>query len=164
MTSNAVAAPDKPNRWFSEALGPSFDGGFSRELLEFVCGDRLGAGMTREVFRFALDERYVIKFEPLEGHFQNVAEATIWNDIQFTELAKWFAPVKAISGCGRIMLQRYAEPLPAIALPAEVPRFFTDLKPGNWGRIGKQPVCIDYGKTLLVTHGLSKRMRRADWT
>lgn len=152
------------NRWFSSALGPSFEGGFSRELLEFVCGERLGAGMSREVFRFALDERYVIKFEAIEHRFQNAAEADVWDAVKHTELRKWFAPIHAISGCGRIMLQSYATPLAGTELPAEVPRFFTDLKPSNWGRIGKQPVCVDYGRTLLVTHGLSKRMRRADWT
>lgn len=62
------------------------------------------------------------------------------------------------------MLQQYAEPLAAIALPAEVPSFFTDLKASNWGRIGKQPVALDYGRTLLMTKGLSSRMRKADWT
>lgn len=150
--------------WFSEALGPSFDGGFSRELLEFVCGDRIGAGMSREVFRFALDEAFVIKFEPIEHRFQNIEEITVWQTVQFTEFAKWFAPVKAISGCGRIMLQRYAEPIAACNLPPRVPSFFTDMKPSNWGTIGKQPVALDYGRTLLATKGLTGRMSKANWT
>jgi len=140
------------------------DGGFSREFLEFVCGDRLGAGMSREVFRFALDDRYVIKFEPMEHRFQNVEEMMTWQAVEHTDFAKWFAPCTAISGCGRIMLQRYAEPIPATALPERVPAFFTDLKPSNWGRIGKQPVALDYGRTLLMSHGLTKRTRKADWT
>ena len=149
---------------FSAALSGAFDGGVSFETLEWLCGDRLGHGMSREVFRYALDERYVIKFELVEHRFQNAAEADVWDAVKHTEFARWFAPVYSISGCGRVMLQRYAAPLAAIALPAEVPRWFTDLKPSNWGRIGKQPVCVDYGRTLLVTHGLSRRMRRADWT
>lgn len=153
---------DKP--WFSEALGPSFESGLQRELLEFLCGQWLGAGMSREVFRFALDDRYVIKFEPIGHHFQNVEEMTTWQTVEHTRFAKWFAPCKAISECGRIMLQQYAEPLAAVALPAEVPAFFTDLKPGNWGRIGKQPVALDYGRTLLMSRGLSNAMRKAQWT
>lgn len=150
--------------WFSNALGPSFESGLQRELLEFLCGQRLGAGMSREVFRFNLDDRYVIKFEPIEHRFQNVEEYTVWQTVEHTAYAKWFAPCKAISGCGRIMLQQYAEPIAAAALPAEVPSFFTDLKSSNWGRIGKQPVALDYGRTLLMTKGLSSRMRKADWS
>lgn len=152
------------NRWFSNALGPSFESGFQRELLEFICGDRLGAGMSREVFRFALDDRYVVKFEPIEHRFQNVEEMMTWQAVEHTDHARWFAPCKAISGCGRIMLQAYAEPLAAIALPAEVPAFFTDLKPSNWGRIGKQPVACDYGRTMLMSRGLTSKMKKADWT
>lgn len=84
--------------------------------------------------------------------------------VEHTQHARWFAPCKAISGCGRIMLQAYAEPLAAIALPAEVPAFFTDLKPSNWGRIGNQPVACDYGRTMLMSRGLTKAMKKADWT
>lgn len=156
--------PGNPNRWFSNALGPSFESGLQRELLEFLCGDRLGAGMSREVFRYALDDRYVLKFEPIEHRFQNVEEFTVWQTVEHTRFAKWFAPCKAISGCGRIMLQEYAEPIAAIALPAEVPSFFTDLKPGNWGVIKGQPVATDYGRTLLMSRGLSNKMKKADWT
>lgn len=155
-----------PNRWFSGALGECFDGhsGFSRELLEFVCGDRLGAGMSREVFRFALDERYVIKFEPITHRFQNAAEADIWDSVKHTELKRWFAPVHAISGCGRIMLQEYAMPLAVAQYPERIPAFFTDTKASNWGLIGRQPVCVDYGRTLIVSHGLRGQMKRADFS
>lgn len=155
-------APD--NRWFSNALGPSFESGYQRELLEFICGERLGAGMSREVFRFALDDEYVIKFESIEHRFQNVEEMMTWQAVEHTRFAKWFAPCKAISGCGRILLQRYAAPIAASNLPKEIPAFFTDTKPGNWGLIGKQPVAMDYGRTMLMSRGLSNAMRKAQWT
>jgi hypothetical protein len=155
---------ERPNPWFSNALGPAFESGLSRELLEFICGDRLGAGMSREVFRFALDDRFVIKFEPIEHRFQNVEESVAWQTVEHTKFAKWFAPVKAISGCGRVMLQRYAEPIAASRLPLEVPAFFTDMKPSNWGMLKGQPVAVDYGRTMLATRGLTSRMRKADWT
>jgi len=151
---------------FSERLGGHFNGswGVDREFLEFICGPRLGAGMSREVFRYRIDPKYVIKIELEEFTFQNVAEMETWDNVKFSPLAKWFAPIKAISGCGRFMLQQYAEPLASIALPAEMPAFFTDFKPGNYGRIGKQVVAVDYGRNLLSQTGLTKRMRKADWS
>ena len=149
---------------YSQELEDRFAGGTSRELLDFVCGDRLGHGMTREVYRYKPDERLVIKVELLEGHFQNVTEWQAWQAVQFTELAKWFAPCESISSCGRFLLMRYAEPIAAIALPAEVPAFFTDLKANNWGVYKKHPVALDYGKHLMLERGMTSRFRKADWT
>jgi hypothetical protein len=51
-----------------------------------------------------------------------------------------------------------------MALPAEVPTFFTDLKLANWGSYKNHPVAVDYGKHLLLERGQSGRMRKADWT
>lgn len=149
---------------YSDPILRNFGGSWPRELLGLVCSDRLGSGMTREVFRFGPDEAYVIKFENESGHFQNVLEWEVWDRIKDTKLAKWFAPCLRISHCGRILIQRYAEPLAAICLPAEIPAFFTDLKPDNWGHIKGQPVAIDYGKTLMLERGMTSRMRKADWT
>jgi hypothetical protein len=151
-------------RSFSATLADTFESGLQRELLEFLCGNRLGNGMSREVFEFLPAPHLVIKWEPVEHRFQNVEEFTVWQTVEHTKYAKWFAPCHAISGCGRIMLQHYAEPLAAINLPAEVPAFFTDLKPSNWGQINGQPVALDYGRTLLMSKGLTSRMHRADWT
>lgn len=151
---------------FSQNLADHFDGytGVSRELLEFLCGRRLGFGMSREVFIWRPDPKYVLKIE-LRGHtFQNVAEVEAWQTVEHCpDHAKWFAPIKAISACGRFMLQRRAEPVSAIALPAEMPAYFTDFKQDNFGRIGKQFVAVDYGRNLLSTVGLTKRMKRAEW-
>jgi len=152
------------DRWFSDALGPSFKSGLQRELLEFLCGQRLGHGMSREVFRFTPHPGYVIKFESIEHRFQNVEEYRTWQEVEHTPHAKWFAPCHSISGCGRIMLQHYAEPIAASRLPAEVPAFFTDLKASNWGHINGQPVALDYGRTRLMVTGMTKRLRKADWT
>lgn len=120
--------------------------------------------MTREVFRFGPDENFAIKFENGNGHWQNVLEWEVWSRVKYTKLAKWFAPCHRISHNGRILIQAYAEPLAAIALPAEVPAFFTDMKPSNWGQIKGQPVAVDYGKTLMLERGMTSRMRKADWT
>lgn len=162
MTDSAYDPARQPV--LSAELSRRFDGGTARELIEYLCGQRLGHGMSREVFRYALDDRYVIKFELIEHRFQNISEYEAWQTVEHTKFAKWFAPCHSISGCGRIMLQRYAEPIAAIRLPAEVPAFFTDLKPGNWGVINGHPVALDYGRTLLTTKGLTSRMRKADWS
>lgn len=151
---------------FSNLLSEHFDGytGVGRELLEFVCGRRLGFGMSRETFVFRLDPRYVIKVELRQHTFQNVAEAEAWQAVEFTEQAKWFAPVKGISGCGRFLLMKRADEISSMALPAQMPVFFTDFKKENFGVIGKNVVAVDYGRNLLSSVGISKRMKLADWT
>lgn len=150
---------------FSNVLLDLFRNPMAREALGLLCGDRLGDGLSREVFRYGPDENYVIKFEPDASHFQNVAEWQLWDRIQYVEKHnKWFAPCLRISHCGRILIQRYAEPIAAIALPAEVPSYFTDLKKENWGVIKGQPVAVDYGKHLMLERGMTNRMRRADWS
>lgn len=152
--------------FFSKRITQRFrhDSGIPQELLWLLCEDRLGHGMTREVFRLSIDPTKVIKFELESGHFQNVAEFTLWRSVEHTKLAKWFAPCHHISHCGRILIQSYAEPIAAIALPAEIPAFFTDLKPSNWGHIKGQPVALDYGKHLMLERGMTTRMRKADWS
>lgn len=154
---------------YSDEILDKFAGSWSRELLGLVCGDRLGEGMTREVFRFGVEtydepEPRVIKFEMNEGHFQNVAEWQVWEAVKETKFAKWFAPCHRISHCGRILVASYCEPLAAIRLPAEVPAFFTDLKHGNWGWYKGNPVALDYGKHLMLGRGMTSRMQKAQWT
>lgn len=152
--------------FFSQTIVDKFqsESGLPYELLALLCEERLGHGMTREVFKLYTDNTKVIKFELESGHFQNVLEYQVWQSVQFTKLAKWFAPCHYISHCGRIMIQSYAEPIAAIRLPAKVPAFFTDLKPANWGMIKNHPVAVDYGKHLMLERGMSNRMRKADWT
>ena len=148
---------------FSNNLLSCFDGFTARETLQWMCDERLGHGMSREVFRFAPDRDFVIKFELVEGHFQNVKEMETWRQVEHTESARWFAPCHSISGNGRVLLQRYARPISVSELPTEVPRFFTDLKPGNWGFYGKQPVAVDYGLNLLMGRGITKALKKAQW-
>lgn len=150
---------------FSQNLADHFDGytGVSRELLEFLCGRRLGFGMSREVFVWRPDPKYVVKIELTQHTFQNVAEVEAWQTVEHTEFKRWFAPVKAISGCGRFLLMRRAEPISTMSLPADMPKFLTDFKQENYGVIGKQVVAVDYGRNLLSTVGLTKRMQKAHW-
>lgn len=150
---------------YEPALLKATEGPFARELLGFVCGEFLGGGITRNVYRFAPDDAWVVKIELAgEPHFQNVTEFRTWRIVQNTRFACWFAPCGHISQCGRILLQRYAEPIAAVRLPKILPSFFTDLKPSNWGVYRKHPVAVDYGKTELIEQGLTSRERKAHWT
>jgi hypothetical protein len=168
-TSYVVA--EVRNSPYSDLLLDRFGEPWPREVLHFLCDERLGRGMTREVFRFGPDPSLVIKFEMQSGHFQNVAEWHAWHEVSYApDHAKWFARCHYISHGGLIMLQEYVEPIAPIKLPVEVPAYFADLKASNWGwRSDKTkgsigPVCFDYGKSLLLTKGLTKKMQKALWT
>lgn len=92
----------------SQELAERFIGGTAREFLDFMAGDRLGEGMTREVFRFKPDPSLVLKVEAFPDHFQNIAEWHVWQSVEYTKFAAWFAPCHSISECGRFLLMRYA--------------------------------------------------------
>jgi hypothetical protein len=135
----------------------------AREFSDMVIGESLGAGAFREVFAWELDPTLVVKFETAAGSFSNVREHDVWERIRDTELAKWFAPVVRISSCGSVLLMKRTKPITTAELPDKVPAFFTDLKRDNWGRLGKQIVCHDYGNHLLLEKGMTSRMRKANW-
>ena len=127
-------------------------------------GRLIGSGISRHVYPYGLDpKRLIIKFEQEENH-QNVMEWQIWQSVQYTDLAKWFAPVKAISPCGRILIQHRTKPYSTAAkLPNQIPAFFSDVKMDNWGMLKGEPVCHDYGYNLMLEKGMTKRMKNAYW-
>jgi hypothetical protein len=157
---------------FSQSLSNHFTDnfagsqGFSREFLEFVCGPRLGHGVSREVFSCRFREDCVVKIETAPGHFANVQEAMLWHMVEGEENAKWFAPVLAVSSNGRVMLQKRTTPVPAsFELPKMVPTFLTDMKRENFGMYKGRLVCHDYALNRVASAGLySKRMMKASWT
>lgn len=140
-----------------------FNNTISKDLLALVTGKYLGKGVAREVFRSALNPDHVFKFEVLSSSFQNALEWEAWDAVKRTKHAKWFCPCIHISSCGTVLIQRYARNIDIAELPKEVPAFFTDLKTDNWGIIDGQPVCRDYGRSLLMDRGLSNKMRKAEW-
>jgi hypothetical protein len=138
------------------------------DMFRLICGEKLGSGAYREVYRYALDTSLVIKIETGSQSFSNIIEWETWNEVRHTagmkhDYAKYFAPCIAISPCGTLLLQKYARPVCLEELPKEVPRFFTDLKQANFGIYNGNFVCLDYGMHLLMTHGLSNKKRKADW-
>ena len=66
----------------------------------------------------------------------------------------------ALSGYGRVLLQKRVEPLQKGQLPERVPSFLSDLKLSNFGMFEGRIVCCDYG---LLTWSPAMRMRKANW-
>lgn len=137
----------------------------SKDLFGLVCGKKLGEGAYRTVYDFAPDQSLVIKVEDGSHSFHNVTEHLIWNELQYTKWAKWFAPVVSISPCGCYLLMKKTEPLSKKQYPKMLPKFLTDRKYPNYGRLKGKFVCHDYGSTVLgrITVGSNGTMDKCDW-
>lgn len=123
-----------------------------REVMHLLIGrgERLGSGIARTVYRLPHDRTKVIKIENGDGHFQNVTEWKMWDDSQHcAALAKWLAPCHYISCNGNFLIQTYAHDLGLNEIPKKLPAFLTDHKRENFGKIGKQVVCRDYGHVIV---------------
>ena len=145
-------------------MNEHFTNVITQDLRALFCGKSLGEGISRQVFACCNQKPdAVIKFETDAHSFQNVMEHEVWTEVRHTEHAKWFSPVLDISPNGVILLMRRTKPLTRDQLPERMPSFFTDLGMTNFGLLDGQIVCHDYGLNLLMSMGLSKRMRKADW-
>ncbi len=133
-----------------------------KDFFKLICGERLGGGMSRDVYEFGPD--FVIKFEYGNGFFQNIMEWETWQEVKETEFAPWFAPCEKISGTGIVLIQRRTKPLKANKYPKDMPAFLGDFKHSNYGMYKGHLVAHDYGRTRLMTAGLTKRMVAANWT
>jgi len=147
------------------------DTGVTAAALDMVLGEYIGSGATRVVYSYGPDPRYVVKIQDDEtSGFDNVIEWSIWSLVEnyqaeaYRDITRWFAPCKCISDNGRMLIQRKTKPINSMAdLPDKIPNFFTDIKPENFGLIGKNLVCHDYADVLyrLGYLGFNKRMRSA---
>lgn len=142
----------------------NFRTSLARDVSGFLFGERIGGGQFREVYEYHPDPTLVAKIEDGYASFENILEHEIWRAVKSTEFACWFAPISQISGNGLFLLQKRTKPVARKDLPAKVPAFFTDLKPENWGWYRGRIVCHDYGRNLLMERGMTKAMRKADWS
>lgn len=136
----------------------------SLEILDFLCDDYLGGGISRFVFDFKLNKKFVVKIDCSDRN-ANVIEHNIWVEAKQYEpkLQKWFAPCHELSRCGRIMLQRKCKTgIPFDQFPKKIPDFFVDRKYQNWGMLDGKMVCFDYAGTILSNLGNFK-MVDANW-
>lgn len=134
-----------------------------REARAILCGERIGRGSAREVFEMRTNPAYVVKIETGAQSFQNVSEWETWQWVNGGDMSGWFAPCEMISPCGLILVQRKVAPLRLPELPPRLPAFLCDLKPENFGLLGKRIVCCDYGTAHSTIRKVSKRLVKARW-
>jgi len=132
-----------------------------RDIFWMMCGTHLGGGMSRNVYECEIMKNCVIKVEETAYKFQNVIEWETWQQVKETDFAKWFAPCEYISPNGSILIMQRTKN--ALEYPDKLPAFLTDTKKNNYGMLGKDFVCHDYGTNLVISAGLTKRFRRVNW-
>lgn len=128
----------------------------------FLLGEYLGGGVARRTYRSRLDWNAVVKLEPANCDFQNIAEWHLWSNAS-ASLEAWLAPCITISPCGRILMQRFVEPITEDRLPDKVPGVLSDLHMGNWGWLDGRPVALDYGRNLAGVMSENTRLKKVDW-
>lgn len=133
-----------------------------REWMDHCLGKKLGGGIGRMVFIYELNPAYVVKVEDKSGH-QNVLEWEIWQVVAETPYQRWFAPCKLLSAYGSVLVQARTLPAPRARYPKKMPEFLGDYKYSNYGLYRGRLVCHDYGSAIVLSNGISERMRKADW-
>jgi len=121
-----------------------------REYMRFMIGEKIGWGMSRDVYDHPTDKTKVIKMEDHVNHFQNVMEWEIWQQFcHCKEIAKWLAPCHSISQNGTFLIMTKAADMRKEEVPNTLPAFLTDHKLANFGILNGQLVCRDYGTSIL---------------
>lgn len=128
------------------------------DFMDMFCGKLLGHGIGRQVYEHALDSTKVIKIATTRSSFQNVREWLTWQDVQDSPGKKWLAPCHHISDNGLVLIMEKTHPLRKP--PTELPLWLSDFKKENYGLLGNQVVCHDYGTNLLLNHGSWNRKLR----
>jgi len=136
------------------------------DLITSLCGEHLATGAFREVYNYNLDHRYVVKIEPCNSNC-NIVEYMIWDEVKglinnSEWVKKWFAPVKWISPNGRILVMQKTKVNHKKKKPEKIPAFLWDIKEENFGWIGNDFVCHDYGQFYNMIH-YPKKMVKAKW-
>jgi len=138
-----------------------FDSTISRDFFSLFCGRKLGSGTARVVYECAVRPDLVVKIETISQSFQNAMEWEFWSQWNHEkDVFKWLAPCVDISPCGAILLQKRTQPVPEGRYPDKMPKFLTDMKRSNYGLIGRQIVCHDYGFTITQA---PVALQKAEW-
>jgi hypothetical protein len=134
-----------------------------KALKDILIGKKMGNGCFRDVYLCKIDYSLVVKIEKENGEFHNIREWLVWKELEYSELKKWFAPCIYISNDGKVLIQKKIEFGRKKDYPDKVPSFFTDIQTHNFGFIGKQLVCCDYGSTIITKNFNDKKLKKADW-
>ena len=154
MVSN-IMSKDVTKRYGKGVIGS--------DLLSLFIGERIGKGSTREVYEHYSDPSLVIKIEDNAHSFCNVHEYQMWEDLEFTNTARFLAPIDFISPCGTVIIQKKTTPVGNRKLPKGLPKFFTDLKKENWGIYKNRVVCHDYGYTVMGSRDFDEYKTIPKW-
>lgn len=133
------------------------------DAFNLLCGDKIGEGIHRTVYRCRIRDDLVVKVENGDcRYFANVMEDKFHADhSHYDKVMRWLAPCEYLSPDGRILLQRRTQPLrDNDKLPDKIPAFLTDIKRENFGWLGGKMVCHDYAMTIPNP---SVRLRKAHW-
>lgn len=120
------------------------------DLILMMCGHKVGAGAYRTVYEFNMNpEKMVIKLEPNSTDC-NISEFLLWDEVQglcgnLAWVKDWFAPIRWCSPNGKVIVMDRTKPMSKKKRPDKIPEFFTDIKNDNFGWIGDNFVCHDYG-------------------
>ncbi|WP_342049880.1 MULTISPECIES: hypothetical protein [unclassified Cupriavidus] len=144
-----------------------------RDAFHMLCDQVIGRGISRVVYSSKVLPDCVVKVEDGAGSFQNVIEWETWQRVSDTPFSRWFAACRWISPSGSVLVMERTRPATPSEFPEKMPVFLTDFKRTNYGvsmmadpKTGQPAetfVCHDYGTSLLFEHGMSKRLRKAEW-
>jgi hypothetical protein len=141
------------------------------DFFDMFCGDLIGNGTSRRVYQYTMDSTLVVKIEFKEAEkrimFCNVVEWDVYSEMMDCKaIAKFMAPVIALSPCGRILLQKKTTPLQKnTKLPQILPAIFGDTKVENWGLLNGKVVCHDYAnhRAFRLNYKRPDQMIKANW-
>ena len=131
------------------------------EYKDVLLGKKIGFGAYRTVYECSLNKEYVVKIENDNNGFSNMREWKVWEEVEYTPFAKWFAPCIMISDNGLVLIQKKVTAKEK--LPNKIPYFFTDVKPENFGYIDGKFVCCDYGSLMYQRTWSEKKTRDPKW-
>lgn len=133
------------------------------DIIDTLCWEEIGSGISRQVFTHRFDKNLVIKIEQEGSWFQNIHEYKIWEEIQYwKKMSKWFAPCEYLSPNGVVLIQRRVSPAYEKDLPTSLPAFFTDIKAENFGMLDGRIVCFDYG-TIPISRNWNTRLKKCSF-
>ena len=133
------------------------------DIFNSFLGDFLGSGYSRYVFESNADSKSVIKIDH-NSRGSNFMEWEVWNTVKDTKFAKWFAPCTYLSPDGKLLIQKKVKELiSSDRLPKQLPSFFHDVRPDNFGMLNGKVVCFDYALTNLLKLGLTNEKRDVTW-
>ena len=130
-----------------------------KSAFDMLCDDMIGFGDHRIVFQSGMNQNEIVKIEHANVGANNI-EFHIWHSVKGTPNERWFAPVKSLSGDGKILVM--AKTKPVVRWPDKVPNCFNDMHSKNYGIYKGNFVCHDYGSFPLIMNN-AFRLKNAKW-